>query len=353
MVYRLTGDSAKTLMHRLASFDVTANIPDENRRIVAQIGFGVVCALAMIALRAAISMWAPTSGPFALVYPTILIATLYGHWQAGGVAYLISFFWAWWIVLPKAHSFRFEIATDPPRVVINALAVLIVLVLAEIFRRAVHQVTRARDAELERRQVLMRELEHRTKNNFALVASLLSLQRRRHDNPEIVEALDQAIGRVDTFARAYENLKLTEAEGSYVPMRQYVGDVVSRVSAGAFHDEVTIEVRASDCELPQQTAVAICLFINEALTNSAKYAFPDGAAGKVSVIFTGNEDNWDLKVVDDGVGSAEEARQHKAAGTTGMGLGLMEAFARQAEAEYSVGGATQGRTVHLRRRSGE
>ena len=351
-MHRLTGESAKTPMHRLASFDVTANIPSETRRILAQIGFGIICALAMIALRAAINMWAPTSGPFALVYPTILIATLYGHWQAGAVAYLISFFWAWWIVLPTVHSFRFVVATDPPRVAINAMAVLVVLVLAEIFRRAVRQVTRARDAELERRQVLLRELEHRTKNNFALVASLLSLQRRRHDNPEIAEALDQAIGRVDTFARAYENLKLTDAEGSYVPMRQYVGDVVSRVSAGSFHDLVEIEVRSSDCELPQQTAVAICLFINEALTNSAKYAFPDGAAGKVSVTFTGNEDNWELRVVDDGVGAADESRQQKAAGTAGMGVGLMEAFARQAEAEYFVGETARGRSVHLRRGNG-
>jgi two-component sensor histidine kinase len=343
-------------MHRLASFDVTSKCRTKRSRIVAQIGFGVICALVMIALRSVFDVWAPTSGPFALVYPTILIATLYGHWQAGAVAYLISFFWAWWFILPTVNSFSFEVPTDPSRVVINVVSVLVVLLLAEVFRRAVRLVTQARDAQIERGRLLMKELEHRTKNNFALVASLLSLQRRRHDEPEILDALDQAIGRVDTFARAYENLKIADVEGTFVSMRLYVHDVVTRVSAGAFPDEVTIEVQASDCELPQQTAVAIGLFINEALTNCAKYAFPDGAAGKVRVSFSGDADNWELQVSDNGVGdngvSDNGTRFVSANGDgrkNGMGHGLMDAFARQAEAEYFIGEAQRGRIVHLRR----
>ena len=120
----------------------------------------------------------------------MLIATLYGHWKAGIVTYLSSFLWAWYFVLPTVHGFEFEVATDPARVAINAAAVLVVLVFAEAFRRAVATAITQRDEQIDRASMLQQELEHRTKNNFALAASLLEMQKRREQHPAVISALE-------------------------------------------------------------------------------------------------------------------------------------------------------------------
>nr|WP_273544188.1 histidine kinase dimerization/phosphoacceptor domain -containing protein [Croceicoccus gelatinilyticus] len=337
------------MFQRLATFDVSAGFASPAAKLGAQSLFGLACALAMIGTRSVLDLFAPTSGPFALVYPTVLIATLFGHWRAGLVAYLFSFFWAWWFVLPSVGSFRFVVPTDPSRVAINASAVAIIALLAETFRRAVQAAAQARDAEIERRGLLMAELEHRTKNNFALVASLLELQKRRTDDVAVISALSEATGRVHTFARAYANLVDSQGEGSSVEMRDYLEEVILRVREGAFADNVAVRTDIASCVLPRQVAVALGLFVNEAITNCAKYAFPEGRAGSVDIGFTCDGSGWSVTVRDDGVGNPAQPEivetQPRRGG--GMGTGLMQAFARQAGAELSVEPTNRGHCVKL------
>lgn len=334
---------------RISKTDLIGVFETPLQRVLAGIAFGLACSLVMILLRGVVNLWAPTSGPFALVYPTILIATLYGRWQAGLVSYVIGFLWAWWLVLPEAHSFRFEIATDPSRVAINAWSAMIVVILAEAWRRAVREAAVARDLEIKRRDMLMAELEHRTKNNFALVASLLSLQRRRLDNPAASAALDEAIGRVSTFASAYENLAAAHGEGVQVSMKDYLSEVVRRIASGVFDDTVRVETRIDDCSMPRQTAVAIGLFTNEALTNAAKYAFPDGKTGQIDLSFVCEGEAWKLTISDDGIGDAGPRMGRRDDARPGLGTGLMKAFAQQAEADHDIVIENTGRTVTLTR----
>ncbi|WP_144096135.1 sensor histidine kinase [Croceicoccus sediminis] len=336
------------MFQRLATFDVSAGFSSPTAKLGVQALFGIVCALAMIGTRSLLDLVAPTSGPFALVYPTVLIATLFGHWRAGLVAYLFSFFWAWWFVLPTVGSFRFIIETDPSRVAINGSAVAVVALLAETFRRAVQAAAQARDEEIERRGLLMAELEHRTKNNFALVASLLELQKRRTKDESVISALGEATGRVHTFARAYANLADSQGEGSSVEVRDYLEEVVGRVNEAGFADNVTVHADIDASVLPRQVAVALGLFVNEALTNSAKYAFPDGRAGSVEVTFRRDGVGWSVMVRDDGIGmpvQPADAMQPRRGG--GTGTGLMHAFARQAGAEISVEPTDRGHCVKL------
>ncbi len=331
-------------MYRLAGFDVPRRFDAPRVRVLVQCLFGLGCTLAMIGFRSFLDLWAATSGPFALVYPTVLIATLYGHWKAGVVSFVSSFAWAWYFVLPSVYSFTFEVATDPSRVAINAAAVLVVLVFAESFRRAVVTAIAQRDEQIERATMLQQELEHRTKNNFALAASLLEMQKRREQLPEVVTALEQAIARIHSFSSAYSNLALRQGEGAMVAMDDYLVDVVDRVTRGAFLDNVQVEVDVGtdNASMPREVAVAIGLFTNEALTNCAKYAFPDGRNGTVKVRFAGAGDDWALAIEDDGIGTAGEGEN-----STGIGERLLAAFAQQAGAQYHVDATPNGRSLHL------
>jgi len=335
-------------MHRVANFDVARQFESKRLGLFIKVVFGLGCTLAMIGMRVMLDVWAETAGPFALVYPTVLIATLFGHWQAGLTCYLSSFFWAWYYALAPVGAWGFVNDTDPSRVGINAAAVLIVFLLAEAFRRAVSNALRERDHEIERRVMLQQELEHRTKNNFALAASLLEMQKRREQLPEVAAALEQAIARIHSFSSAYSNLALTQGEGAMVAMQDYLVDVVDRVTRGAFLDNVRVEIDpgSDNVIMPREVAVAIGLFTNEALTNCAKYAFPDGRDGKVSIRFAGTGDKWSLAIEDDGVGTGVGNDE-----SSGIGERLFAAFAQQAQAEYHVDARPHGRALHLASRT--
>lgn len=330
-------------MKRLARSDVSSHLKQPASRIIAQVLFGVICSLLMVAVRSLFDMWFPNSGPFALVYPTVLLATLYGRWQAGAMAFLVCFMWAWYFILPASESFAFADEADKSRVALNALSALVVLIFAETFRAAVERGRIERDDEIERRAVLLAEMEHRTKNNFAMVASLLELQKRREAAPELRTAFDDAIGRVRSFAEAYSNVAAQQGEGAHVDVRPYLTQVVERVSGALFTDRVEIRTQISNMTLPREIAVAIGLYVNEVLTNCAKYAFPNGRAGKVEVAFEeAGAAGWKLTVRDNGIGKATSSES-----VAGLGSSLLNAFAKQAGAEHSIELSERGCNAEL------
>jgi two-component sensor histidine kinase len=184
------------------------------------------------------------------------------------------------------------------------------------------------------------------KNNFALVVSLLELQKRTADDPRLADALDGAVARVDSFARAYANLA-DRSEYGVVRIRPYLSDVVERMRQAAFNDGVTIDFQCDDCELPREIAVAIGLYTNEAMTNVAKHAFPDGANGNVRIIFSGAADSWSLVVEDNGRG----IDGYRPASSGGLGSRLFSAFAQQACATHVASSLRPGHRVKLTKMS--
>ena len=308
-----------------------------------RLAFGALCGLGMIGLRTIIDSRAPGAGPFALVYPTVLLATLYGRWPAGVVGYAISFLWAWIRVMPMSDTALILPQGTLVAVAMNAASALVVLVFAETFRQAVEHERSAREAEIERRAVLLAELEHRTKNNFALVASLLELQKRRENSDVVARAFDDAIGRVRTFAEAYTHLAGEQGEGVIVEMRPYLDRLVARVSSAMLPPQVTVAAKFADVSLPRESAVAIGLFANEALTNCAKYAFPHGRAGVIEVTFEASGNAWRLTIRDDGAGDAAPAQPSGG----GIGSQLLDAFARQARARQATRDSERGCEVSL------
>lgn len=336
-------------MQRLAKYDVSRRFKRRETQIAAQIGFGMACATVLIGIRAWIDpgMSASASFAFAFIYPTVLIATLYGHWPAGLVAATIALLWIWFFVLPPPEA----LPALPLRALLHAICVLIVLILAESFRRAMMQAMAQRDAEIERRTMLLRELEHRTKNNFALVVSILETQKRKESEPRIRSALNLATSRIHSFARAYANLAEVQREGAMVAMQPYLSEVAGHFRGGGLAENIAIRLEIAECHLQREQAVAIGLFTNEALTNAAKYAFPDGRPGEILVRMdhSGGAEagaRWEVLVSDNGVGKSGGG-SGPASSSGGLGTTLMKAFARQAQAEYHLDATDTGWSVRL------
>jgi len=328
----------------LTAVDAVKFGPSKLPSWIAQTVFGLAMALLMIGLRALIDQVAPTSGPFALVYPTVLIATLFGRLWAGIVCLIVSFAWAWYVVLEEAWSFAFAQDSDMARVLINFLSCCVVVALAEVFRMAV----RLREAELEesidRRRWLMAELQHRTKNNFALVASMIELQKRRQENPAAAEALEDAANRVFSFSRAYAQLAVDDAgrQEGLISMPDYLEDVIDHLAKASFDENVQVTRTIAPIALPREQAVAVGLFVNEALTNAAKYAFGDGREGALGVVLDGTAADWRLEVRDNGAGTAAPTDENG-----GLGKSLMATFANQAQAQHAIDLTDAGCVVTL------
>ena len=168
------------------------------------------------------------------------------------------------------------------------------------------------------------------KNNFAIVAGLLDLQKRRAADPATAEALAIAQMRVDSIARAHRHLYRGTGQPGTVEMRDYLGDLCTALSEALFlRGGITLSCHADQAAVPRDRAVSIGLVVNELVTNAAKHAFPGRDLGSITVTFRNRTGGgWSLAVTDDGVGLPE--RKPTAGTDDGLGSRLIEAFARQA-----------------------
>lgn len=314
-------------MGRIEELDLVDRLAPAVPGWLSQLCFGTTCAAAIGVIRYGLDQLVAGAAPFALVFPAILLATLFGRWLAGFVTAALSIGYASVFIDVAAR------ATAGPapwlRVAIIAVGAALTIAIAEMFRRAVRRAAAERDRQLADRDLFLAEFDHRVKNNFMIVAGLLDMQKRRATDPATVAALGAAQSRVDSFARAHRHLYRDGAgDPGTVEMRDYLVDLSSALADALFlRGGIVLTCESDAAAVPRDRAVSIGLVVNELVTNAAKHAFKGRDLGHIRVSFRERAGAWTLAVTDDGVGLPE-----KAAPAPGHGLGsrLIEAFARQA-----------------------
>ncbi|HSV02035.1 MAG TPA: sensor histidine kinase [Phenylobacterium sp.] len=168
----------------------------------------------------------------------------------------------------------------------------------------------------ERRQAeLFEELNHRVKNNLAVVSSILELQARASSD-EVRAHLSKAVDRIRSIADLHAAL-YQQKSSEDVALCPYLEDLGRRLAASLFEDDqARISVRCEAIRLPVKEAVSLGLIVNELVTNAAKHALAGRAEGHVEV--TASRAGGDIRLVvsDDGPGIAPEQTE------LGAGLGL-------------------------------
>lgn len=331
-------------MARIGELDLPDRLYPAAPRWVTQLGVALLCVAAAAVLRFAINIVAPGAAVFALVYPAIMIATLFARWLSGLVTATISIGYAFYaIYLPSPTTTQ-----SGPYWTLFAIIVAAALTisLAETFRRAVHRATHERDREIADRDLMLTEFEHRVKNNFQIVASMLDIQRRRVSDPAASEALTSAMMRVDSIARAHRHL-YRDGQSSEVNVSDYLKDLCNALSdALLLRGGVTLTCDADAAHIPRDHAVSIGLVVNELVTNAAKHAFAGRETGAIRVSWKHKpEGGWRLTVADDGVGLSPGQRPKREDG--GLGQRLIEAFAKQAGGTLTTASDTDGMRVTM------
>lgn len=190
---------------------------------------------------------------------------------------------------------------------------LLPLVLADVVRRHQDQEARKRAEErikvaLAEKEVLLKEIHHRVKNNLQVVSSMLSLKASTESSAETRDALADIQIRVRAMASLHESLQYSEDMTS-INTEEFLTSLVSdmKQSAGADAGRLSFQLDASRIFLDVDRAISFGQIISELLSNSLKHAFPDGRPGNLEISVRQVDDgNIELVVSDDGVGLAPD-----------------------------------------------
>ncbi|MFS8369696.1 sensor histidine kinase [Acetobacter indonesiensis] len=208
--------------------------------------------------------------------------------------------------------------------------------LGQAFTRATRRLSR-HEARLKKamahQELLMREIHHRVKNNLQIVASLLNLQASRISNPEVRAEFALARDRVRALATLHRTLYAEDRLDS-LNMAVFLKELCEQtvhIAGEGDEGRISVNVMSDDFSMNPDQAVPLALIVTEIVTNSIKYAFPEGRAGTISVNLSVANGIATLKIGDNGIGCLIEpgafADQH------GIGLKLIKGFARQLNAD--------------------
>ena len=191
-------------------------------------------------------------------------------------------------------------------------------------------------SSLQEKEVLLKEIHHRVKNNLQVVSSLLRLQAETIADPELKDAFEDSQRRVRSMALVHEQL-YRSADLAHIDFGEYLTGLVSflrRSHARPLHN-VRLRVEVAPITLEIDQAIPLGLLVNELVTNSLKYAFPDERAEAEIWVTAGRDAGGGLvlAVGDNGVGLPETLDVEQ---TASMGWQLVQSFVAQLHGRYTL-----------------
>ncbi|MCX9028348.1 MAG: PAS domain S-box protein [Candidatus Methanoperedens sp.] len=194
--------------------------------------------------------------------------------------------------------------------------------------RVFQDITKRRQADdrikasLKEKEILLREIHHRVKNNMQIISSLLKLQSKYIEDDKYLDLFKESRNMIESMAIIHERLYHSE-DLSKINIKEYTRDLVNNL----FHvyninkSVINSKINVDTVTLGMDFAILCGLIINELVTNSIKYAFPDNRKGEIEIAFRQtDENNFELVVSDNGVGIPEDLDIRK---TQSLGLRLI------------------------------
>ena len=186
---------------------------------------------------------------------------------------------------------------------------------------------------LDEKEMLLKEVHHRIKNNMTVIRSLLFLHTGTAENDRSNTVIKEAIAKIDSMSVLYEQLFLSE-NYEVSSMKDYVGNLMDKFST-IFPDKAHIRIQQDIQDLQLKAAVVfpLGLLLNELFTNSMKYAFEGRKEGTISVRLYKEQQRAVMFYQDDGIGIPAVILEHK---RNGYGFKLIDLLCRQIGADYSI-----------------
>jgi two-component sensor histidine kinase len=184
---------------------------------------------------------------------------------------------------------------------------------------------------VEEKEWLLKEVHHRVKNNLHTVICLLESQASYLEN-DALEAIEKSQHRIYTMSLIHQKLYQSE-DVKTINLATYVPELVQYLSDSFdISNQIYFNLMIEPISLNASQAIPLALLINEALTNSIKYAFPDHRRGEITISLTDTGEQYKLAMADNGVGMLQEAKKDIAS----LGMDLMKGLAKEIRGSIDV-----------------
>jgi PAS domain S-box-containing protein len=189
-------------------------------------------------------------------------------------------------------------------------------------------------ASIHEKEILLREIHHRVKNNMQIISSLLNLQTEYVDDEEAVNVLKESQNRVKSMAIIHENLYKSN-DLAHINFVDYINSLVLNLFYSYNIDQKQIKplLKIEDINLNIETAVPCGLIISELISNSLKYAFPNKMKGEIIISLKSVEDTYHLCICDNGIGLPEDINFSN---IKTLGLLLVNSLTEQIDGEITI-----------------
>ena len=194
---------------------------------------------------------------------------------------------------------------------------------------------------LHEKELLLKEIHHRVKNNLQIISSLLSKQARMSEDEAFKESMKEGQNRVKSMALVHQNLYQGQ-DLSAIEIKKYIEELTRNI-ASSHHSadkELDLQLQVEDIKFDIDTVIPLGLILNELLTNIYKYAFKTRDSGKIIIELTRKaKEKFLLKVGDNGVGMSGDVNIKR---SRSLGLSLVNGLVRQLKGEIDVKSSAQG-----------
>lgn len=190
---------------------------------------------------------------------------------------------------------------------------------------------------LKEKELVLRELHHRVKNNMQIISSLLNLQAKSLKDERDIEIFKSSQNRVKSMAIIHEKL-YDSPDFAHIKLLDYIQSLVEELYT-AYHTSenmIELQINVDEFVLKMETAIPLGLLINELVSNSLKYAFPKDKPfenAKIMIELKKEEDNFQLTVLDNGVGLPENMDLNK---TETLGMQLINSLTDQIDGDLNL-----------------
>ena len=156
---------------------------------------------------------------------------------------------------------------------------------------------------LKEKDILLREIHHRVKNNLQMISALLYLQSKSISDPTAQDAIRESQNRVQSMALLHQNLYQDE-DLLGVEIKDYLDKLFDHLFAtyNIEKERIALKKTIENVNLDVDTVVPLALIVNELVSNALKHAFRDGRKGEIDVTLSDRPDSLVLRVADNGIG---------------------------------------------------
>ncbi|MDG6218508.1 MAG: histidine kinase dimerization/phosphoacceptor domain -containing protein [Candidatus Thermoplasmatota archaeon] len=185
---------------------------------------------------------------------------------------------------------------------------------------------------LNEKEILLKEIHHRVKNNLQIISSLIYLQTNKLKDKKIIETLQEVNSRIRSMSLIHENIYKSNGFDS-INFKEYVQTIVHELVSIYSKDtkRINVKIMIKDAYLSIDTSILLGLILNELVTNALKHAFPDDQAGELFIEARSDERSFIMTVRDNGVGLKNKIDVKN---TKTLGLQLVNNLVRQLNGSF-------------------